>query len=300
MGARAGQSSGKVHFALGLHLQDTGFDPSHGWFDTDLANPQAAGLWVFGGYSGYVTNDYMCEIPQSWADAHLAGQSLATGRSREGPWAGGGPGLFAYAPWNDGSPPAGGATLASITPLMLYGTQTPGTPEISFDASQTIPNHTDADRWRAVAWPTAGDRGAVVFAGTKALGDTWYGFADGTVWPYDCAEPDTPPCPDVPDWPYADRGFWADDFQAQLLFFNPSDLANVAHGGASSWSPQPYAVMDLSSYFLEPDYTVDDLANYKRDFVGAMTFDRARGLLYLLEPVVNADGDSIIHAFSVR
>ncbi len=298
--AQGSQSSGKVHFALGLHLQDTGFEASHGWFNMDLSNPQTAGTWIFGGYSGYITNDYMSEIPRAWADANTPGQYLATGRAREGPWSGVGPGLFGYGPWKDGNPPAAGTTLSSITPLMLYGEQVAGSSEISSNSTQQIPNYSDSDRWRAMTWITAGDRGAVVFAGTKALGESWYGFADGTRWPYDCAEPDTPPCPEVPDWPYEDRGYWADDLQAQLLFFDPDDLASVAQGRTQTWSPQPYAVMDLSSTLFDPDYTVDDLVNYKRDFVGAMTFDKQRGLLYLMEPVLGEDGESVIHVFRVN
>jgi hypothetical protein len=297
--AQEGQGSGKLHFCIGLHLQGTAFEPSHGWFETNLASPQTAGLWVFGGYTGYVTNDYMCEIPRAWADAHVSGQYLATGRAREGPWAGGGPGLFAYAPWRDGNPPTAGTSLSAITPLMLYGEQIPGVPELSFDEGQTIPTHTDGDRFRAVAWLTAGDRAAVVFAGTKTVGESWYGFANGVRWPYDCADTTPPTCPQVPDFPYANRGFWADDFVAQMLFFSPDELAAVARGAAHTSSPRPYAVLDLSPYLLDPDYTVDDLINYKRDFVTAMTFDSARGLLYLVEPVVNGDGETVIHVFRV-
>ncbi len=296
LGPQDGQSSGKIHFCLGLHLQDTGYEPSHGWFNTDLSNPDTAGAWVFGIYTGYVTNDYMCEIPRDWADSHTSGRYLATGRAREGPWSGYGPGLFAYAPWEDGNPPAQGSTLDAITPLMLYGTPVSGSPELDLDGVQAITDYSDSDRWRACAWLTNGDDAAVVFAGTKALGNTWYGFANGTVWDHECAE--TNSCPEVPDWPYDNRGYWADDFQAQLLFFDPDDLAAVASGAAATWSPMPYAVMDLSPYLFDPYYTVEDLINYKRDFVGAITFDRERRLLYVIEPIVD-DYKPIVHVFRV-
>ena len=296
--AQAGQTSGKIHYTFGLHLQDTAFEPSNGWFELNLSNPQTAGPWVMGGYTGYVTNDYLFDIPTDWADTYTPGQYLATGRCREGPWAGGGPGLFAYGPWNDGNPPAPGATLTSLTPLMLYGVQPPGSPEISFDSSQQVAEYQDSDRWRGAAWLTAGGASAVIFCGTKALGQSWYGFADGTVWPYDCADPDTPPCPEYPPYPYDNRGFWATDFQAQLMFFSPDDLAAVA-GGAETWSPQPYAFMDLSPYLFDPDYNEEDLMRYKRDFVGAITFDRDRGLLYLMEVVAEEDGRAVIHVFRV-
>ena len=297
---QAGQASGKVHYAFGLHLQDTGFEPSHGWFETNLSDPRPAGPWIFGGYSGYVTNDYLFEIPKAWADLYAPGLYLASGRCREGPWAGGGPGLFAYGPWNEGNPPAPGATLTNIRPLLLYGTQLPGLAEISFDASQTIPGHTDPDRWRGAAWLTAGDRSAVVFVGTKTVGRTWYGFADGTEWDYNCGQPGFAPCPQVPEWPYDNRGYWAEDFQAQMMFYSPDDLAAVAQGASETWAPQPYAVLDLSPFLFDPLYTVDDLIRYKRDFVGAVCFDRQNSLLYLFEMVAEEDGRSIVHVFRVQ
>lgn len=298
--AQTGQDQGKIHFCYGLHLQDTAFESSHGWFNTDLSNPQTAGAWVFDGYTGYITNDYLCDIPTEWADMYTPGQYLATGRAREGPWAGGGPGLFAYGPWNDGAPPAPGSVLTSLTPLLIYGTQVPGNPELSFDSStQAWSRYADSDRWRGLAWMTADTRGAVVFSGTKALGESWYGFANGTRWDYECGQPGHPACPEVPDYPYDNRGYWADDFQAQLLFFDPADLAQVAQGLRDTWSVEPYAYMDLSPYFFDPVYDEQDLIKYRRDFVGAITFDRDRGLLYVVEQVIEDDGRGIIHVFQV-
>ena len=298
--SRSGTGPGKIHFCIGLHLQDTGFEPSHGWFDTDLSKPELKGAWVFDGYSGYVTNDYLCEIPEPWADTHSPGQPLASGRAREGPWSGGGPALFACSPWNDGTPLRKGATLESITPLLLYGKQEPGLPEIISNEDREMPDDSDSDRYRGCAWLTAANRAAVVFVGTKALGESWYGFANGVRWPYDCGQPGQPPCPDVPAWPHDNRGFWATDFQARMIFYDPDDLAAVAKGLKKTWEPKPYAVMDLSPFLFDPDYTEEDLGNYKRDFVGALCFDRERSLLYLMEPVVEEDGRSLVHVFRVQ
>jgi hypothetical protein len=124
----AKSKTGKIHFTLGLHLQDTGFDPSHGWFDVNLSNPQIAGPWVFNGYTGYVTNDYMCQIPKEWADTNTPGQYLATGRAREGPWSGLGPGLFAYGPWNDGNPPAPDPNSGPSRPCCCTANNRPACP----------------------------------------------------------------------------------------------------------------------------------------------------------------------------
>jgi hypothetical protein len=287
---------GRLHYSLGMHLQETGFDPSHGWFDGGLS--RHAGPWVFGNYSGYVTNDYMCTIPDDWAAAHTPGQVLACGRGREGPWAGGGPALFAYAPPQ--VPPGKGAQLTGITPLLLYGEQQPGLPEIAGKNNRRMRGYSDSDRFRGVAWLTAGKRGAVVFTCTKAIGKSWYGFANGVPWDYACGQSGHPPCPPLPEYPYDNRGFWADDFQARLLFYDPAELAAVAAGRKKSWEPQPYAEMDLSPFLFDPDYTKQDLINYKRDFVGAATFDRDSGLLYLMEPLGEKDGRSIVHVFRIR
>ena len=289
---KAKPGKGKIYFSLGLHLQETGFDPSHGSFETDLSNPKPTGLWTFGGYSGYVTNDYMCEIPKAFADANTKGQVLATGRGREGPWAGGGPALFAYTPSKNGN--------LSLTPLLLYGKQLPGLPEISSRKNQQMPGYSDSDRFRGCVWLSVANRGAVIFTSTKAMGESWYGFANGVRWDYQCGQSGHPSCPEVPKFPYNDRGFWAEDFQAQLFFYDPKDLALVAKGQKKSWEPKPYAVMDLSPFFFDPNYTKQDLINYKRDFVGAACFDSKHSMLYIMEPLAEEDGRSIIHMFKVK
>ncbi len=283
---------GKIHFAIGLHLQDTGFDPSHGSFGLNLSKPEHSALKVFGSYSGYVTNDYMCEIPKAFADANTKGQVLATGRGREGPWAGGGPALFAYIPSKNGN--------LSLTPLLLYGKQISGVPEISSNTNQKMPGYSDSDRFRGCSWLTAGKRGAVIFTSTKAMGKSWYGFANGVRWDYQCGQSGHPQCPEVPKFPYNDRGFWADDLQAQLIFYDPKDLALVAKGKKKSWEPKPYAVMDLSPFLFDPKYSKQDLINYKRDFVGASCFDAQHNIFYIMEPLAGNDGESIIHVFKVK
>ncbi|MCP4350087.1 MAG: hypothetical protein GY795_31795 [Desulfobacterales bacterium] len=288
------QTTGKLHFCWAQHIQD--FEVSHGWCELDLSNPQPAGPWLIGNYTNYVTNDYIFEIPKEWADANVPGHYLATGRSREGPWSGRGPALFTYAPWNNGNPPAPNSTVSSITPLLLYGTQEAGTPEIATDASMEVNDYQDSDHWYGGAWLTAGDNAALIFAGTKAVGKSWYGFANGIVWQYDCADHTPPTCPEYPDWPYDDRGFWADGYEGQIIFYNPDDLAAVAKGTKQTWEPQPYASLDINQYLFDPEI---DITRYKRDIIGATGFDRTNGLLYIIEKL--ADGDkSIIHVWKVN
>ena len=77
--------------------------PSHAWFSPTLSSPAFQGDWYIGNQSLYSVNGYLMEIPKAWADQHVGGRPLGTGRYRDGGWSGMGPALFAYIPWTDGS-----------------------------------------------------------------------------------------------------------------------------------------------------------------------------------------------------
>lgn len=283
----------RLHFAFGQHIQD--FEPSHGWGTLDLSHPESEGPWVFDGYTNYVTNDYLFEIPSPWSNAIAPGPLLASGRAREGLWSGRGPGLFAYSPPGVDHPPTPGGSLVGIYPLLLYGEQEPGAPDLLSTPEQSVADYHEADHWWGGAWLTSGDRAAVVLVGTKALGKEWYGFSNGIVWEHDCAEQTPSTCPDVPDWPYDNRGFWAEDYQAQLIFYDPAELVGVARGTTASWEPQPYAVLVLDDYLLDPEL---DPEIYKRDLMGAAAFDRENGFLYLIERLAD-EYRSVIHVWQI-
>ncbi len=287
------QPQPRLHFTFGQHIQD--FEASHGWSNLDLEEPDAQGPWVFDGYTNYVTNDYLFEIPSDWAQAIAPGPLLASGRAREGLWSGRGPGLFAYRPGDPGAPPAAGTVLSDVIPLLLYGEQNTGQPDIISSPSQAVDDYREADHWWGGAWITGSGGTAVVFAGTKALGEEWYGFANGVVWHHDCAEQNPPTCPAVPDWPYDNRGFWAENYQAQLIFYDPAQLVAVSQGEMDSWEPQPYAILVLDDYLLDPTL---DHGDYKRDLVGAIAFDRENGILYLVERMAD-EYRSVIHVWEV-
>jgi len=294
--AQGSQSSGKLHFCSAEHFQDE-FVATHGWCELDLSNPQTAGAWKIGTYTNYTTDDYIFEIPKEWADANVSGQYLATGRFREGVWSGRGPALFAYGPWNKGNPPAPNTTL-SATPLLLYGTQEAGNSYIVSDETTAMNDYAEADHWFGGAWLTAGSNAAVVFIGTKAVERTWYGYANGVVHEHDCYETET--CPETPAWPYDDRGYWAEDFEARIIFYDPDDLADVATGRKQSWEPQPYASLNMNPHFFDDDIIeADDLGRYRRNLVGAAAFDRAQGLLYVSEKQVDEE-KPLIHVWKIN
>jgi hypothetical protein len=277
--AQAAQSTGKLYVAWGEHYQEEGQAVSHGWSELDLADPETAGAWFLGDYRNYSTNDYIFSIPAEWADTNTPGMLLATGRYRDGGWSGQGPSLFAYGPWNQGNPPEPNTRLDAV-PLLLYGS--------TLDASDvTMDNYQHSDEWAGGAWLTAGDRSAVVFVGTKGVGECWYGFANGVVWP------DEPPYPDVPPPPYEDRGWWSTTFEGQFLFYDPAEFAEVARGNMAPHEPQPYATLNVDNYLLNIQ------SEQQLYHLGAAAFDRDNGLLYVFEQF--GDGDRpVVHVWYVE
>jgi hypothetical protein len=272
--ARGRQKSGKLYFAWAQHMGEGETNPTHGWADLNLAAPHSAGLWRIGEYWNYVTGDYLFAIPPAWARRISPRRKLATGRFRDGGQGAKGPSLFAIGPWTKGNPPPPGTTLPA-TPLLLYG-------NAYTEDSPAMTDYAHSDEWTGGAWLTYRGASAVIFAGTKGLGNTWYGCPDGTVWP------DEPPFP--PDCP--DRGWWSEQFEGQIIFYDPAAFVKVARGLAKSWEPQPYAVAKVDEYLFNIRST------QQKSHLGAMAYDRKHGLIYVMEPL--ADGDKpIIHVWKI-
>ncbi len=293
--AQGTQSSSRLYACFGAHFHEPDgpqYVPSHMW--TDLALGDNQGAWWISTQSLYSVNDYLFEIPASWADANssTSGRYLATGRYRDGGWSGQGPALFAIAPWQSGNPPPAGTTLAAM-PLLLYS-NTRGEDSTQF----TMNNYHHADEWSGGAWLTAGSNAAIIFIGTKGQGACWYGYSDGTVYPTDGSEGPAPP-----PYPNNDRGWWSTSFQAQMLFYSPEDLAAVAGGTLASYQPQPYAVLNLDPYLWHidkinhPDFNV----NQNKYRLGACAFDRSNGRLYIVEYRGDVENDRpLIHVFTIN
>ena len=220
-----------------------------------------------------VTTDYIFAIPPSWADENTPGMYLATGRYQDGGQGAQGPALIAYGPWLDGNPPARGSKLSEV-PLLLYSPVYTG-------EGYTLDGYRHSDEWTGGSWLTAGDKAAVVLVGTKGLGNSWYGYSDGTVHP------------DVPSDPALDRGWWSDRFEGQILFYDPADLADVARGEMDAYEPQPYATLVVDPVL----YAVTSTRQWHH--VGAAAFDRERAILYLLEPLVDED-KPLVHVWQIR
>ena len=309
----------KIHLAWGQHLQSPG-TASHAWFNLQLAAPDLQGDWFIGDRDPYSVNGYMFEIPADWADAYVGGRYLATGRMRDGGQGGMGPSLFAYRPWlDDGTAPPSGTHLSEI-PLLLY--------ENAYNSDQLVHalnGYQHADEWEGGAWlTTASGKQAVLFAGTKAVGEKfWYGYihpdgpenvcvdahitdyvtcrmASGASCPAGdfsgCCDEDTGGCESL-------RGWWSSRFQAQFILYDPANLARVAGGQMEPWEPQPYVSLDIDEYlyFNPPEWDLQTVGwgEQRRYRIGDVTFDRANGLLYVLE--LYGDGPKpVVHVWRVR
>ena len=309
------QSGPAVHLAFGQHFQSDPAQATHGWFGPDLTSPDLQGEWFINQASLYSVNGYLLEIPPEWSEA-VGGMPLATGRFRDGGWSGMGPALYGYFPWKpDGSAPPDGAQLPA-TALLQYAASDV-TPEIE----QAMAGYQHPDEWEGAAWLTTPDgRSAVLFAGTKSVGDKyWYGFrhpdgpdlpcveqeligqftlcrlADGSP----CPETDLAACPGHSDY----RGWWSTAWEGQFILYDPADLAKVAAGEMEPWEPQPYASLNLDSTLLHNPAGVETEmlgeGAQRRYQVGELGYDRTNQLLYVLEWF--ADGPKpVVHVWRVN
>ncbi|MBI3963211.1 MAG: hypothetical protein HY335_10680 [Deinococcus sp.] len=307
----------KLHLAWGQHLQPEPPVASHAWFSLDLSHPAVQGPWFIGQQSPYSVNGYLFEIPAAWADAYAQGRYVGTGRFRDGGWSGMGPALLAYRPWTDenGTLAAPGTHLEETVLLLYESSQNTETIE------RCLRGYQHPDEWEGGAWlTTASGKSAVLFAGTKSTGAKyWYGYVHPAGPASPCVDAalvgqfpvcrlaDGAPCPpeDLIECPGHNdyRGWWSTQFAAQFLLYDPADLARVARGAMAPWEPQPYAVLEIDEdLFLNPAGVEADLLGtgvQRRYRLGEVAYDRASGLLYVLE--LFADGAKpVVHVWRIR
>jgi len=304
----------KIHLTWGQHLQPADA-PSQAWFNPTLSDPQFEGVWFLGSQDPAGLTGYMFDLQTTWADAYASGRYLATGRFRDGGLAGMGPALFAYRPWQaDGNAPPS-STRLSATTLLLY--------ENAYNTDQItrcLEGYQHADEWEGAAWlNTPSGKSALIFVGNKSNGAKyWYGYrnlagsdlpcvhpesvgefrcclkADGT----DCPPGDLGPCSHS-----SERGWWSTRFEAQIILYDPRDIARVAAGTLHPWEPQPYTVLSIDDllYHNPAGIELDTLgAGVQRRYkIGEAAYDRNQSILYVLE--LYADGAKpVVHVWSVQ
>ncbi len=264
------QDASKLYLCWGSHLQ-YGHYHTHMWCETDLTNPQPQGPWRVKGMNEYNSNDYLFAIPEVWSNVNAPGMRLATGRFRDGGASGFGPTLAAVGPWNHGNPPAAGSLLDSV-PLILYSNNLDGIP----DPYYAMNGYAESDEWEGGAWLTTGNQSAVLFVGTKGLGDTWYGDPHGP-----CLECDL-------------RGWWSTSFESWFLFYDADDLAKVALGIIQPYEPQPYAFLNVDDILFHRQ------GNQHKHLLGACSYDSDNHLLFVFE-IGRGDGQrTLVHVWKVH
>lgn len=305
----------KIHLAWGDHFEPETATATHSWLSPVLSNPDPKGSWYIDDISHYMVNGFLFEIPQEWADRYTDGRTLATGRFRDGGWSGMGPALFAYSPWIEGGDPAPAGSHLPATVLLQYRSS-----EKTEEIEGAIKGYQHPDEWEGGAFlTTAEGKHAVIFAGTKGIGHRyWYGWinptepsrpcpemayadeyavcrqADGSV----CPDAEMAECPTHNDY----RGWWSSAFDAQIIFYDPDDLAAVAMKTMESWEPQPYAVKSIDSWlFHNPDLVETDMigiGEQRKTRISDIAYDREHQFLYILE--LYADGAKpVVHVFSI-
>jgi len=306
-----------IHLAWGQHLQPDPPAASHAWFDPHLDAPAMQGEWFIGDQSLYSVNGYLIEIPAAWADAHAAGRYIGTGRYKDGGWSGQGPALMAYRPWVDGSgTPAAPGTHLAETVLLHYASSEGAAPN-----EHSMSGYQHPDEWEGGAWlTTSSGKTAVLFAGNKSNGTKyWYGWVNPAGPNVPCVEEEMipnftvcylangTPCTDPADFVECAghndyRGWWTTRWDAEFLFYDPADLARVAAGEISSWEPQPYAALDIDERLFLPAGVEPDLlgtGDQRRYRIGEVGYDRANGLLYVLELFAD-EAAPVVHVWRVR
>ncbi len=308
-----------IHFCWGVHLQPEDM-ASHGWFSADLSNPNFKGIWHIGDYLPHSVNAYMLDIPQNWANAHVSGKMLGTGRAECGGQGGMGPTLIAYRPWSAGGNAPADGTRLEAAPLILYDSALQNN-----NIENCLRNYQHADLWEGGVWiETPSGKSAVLFSGTKATGTKyWYGYVHHTDPAKPCLDLDETSmvlcrnadgtrCPDE-DFEYccnenagdcaSGRAWWSNRYDARFLLYDPDDLAKVAAGLLQPWEPQAYAFMDVDEflYLILPEWEVFELGSgdMRRHRIGDVAFDREHAYLYAIEYMVDG-GKPVIHVWKIQ
>jgi hypothetical protein len=281
-------SQGRIYFTHGQDYSDSGCDPSNsppglGSFKPTLSSPATNGLWFLavGGATlhPFTSLRYIMEVPQAWADANLKGNSLATGRHRG--WCPEGTNLYASAPWTTANPRPPGSKIPAATLMEFGDIDTP---------SKWSKEHGRANAYQGGAWLTSGNEAGVVISGIIDDDPSrgYYGY-DNWKSPSECdPNPEAKGCTGA-------RGWRAAAPKPALLFYRPSDFADVVKGRKKPGEVAWYAKLDLSKYMLRsypPTLLTTD--GHAEDLL--MTFDRSRGLIYISESFV--DGlKPVVHVF---
>lgn len=207
----------------------------------------AEGLWKAGRFHQKLTSNYMAMIPAEWADLHVEGRRLAVGK---GDGAGNiatshGPALYAVR--------TPGSIPGSIPGSAPDGAELDTVELLRYPADEDrFPHWSPCDHWEGLVWLDS----AVLVAGRRGRGTDCYGTPD------DCGDP----CG-------GGKGYHCQPYEAELVFYAPAELAEVAAGDRAPETVLPYATFDITPWLV-------DTCHY---LVGGMALDTLRNRLYLIQ-----------------
>lgn len=282
---QTGQTQGYLYTCFGDYYQVGGERlNSFGACNTDLSNPQPVGGWYIGDPTVYTEPSYMTTISFNFEIPYeVNSHRLIAAGNRYGQWHRG-PVLVGYSPWNDQAPLPANLTQLDHTNLLMY--------EDIF-GNHWLNGYAEQDIWTGGAWLTAGSKSAVVIAGLKGFGESWYGYYDGE----DFQDLLCVPTPGESE----DHGPRQTRFKSVFLFYNPDDLEAVANGSMQPYEPQPYACLDIQDVFLNQN---NDDSRYDWFGPGGMTYDRTNGYIYLVErmsnPTLNICAPPVVHVWKIN
>ncbi len=253
-----------------------------------LATSEKLGAWYVGKTSQLpidaMANDYLFQVPQSWADIHTSGKSLITGRCRDGGLSGLGPTLYAINLIKSTTPPPPNREL-EMTTLLQYG---PVEGSDNYHFPNAIDGYNHADSWRDADWISYQSQAAVMLIGNKARGNNWYGY-QGENMLHDWVLADLP-YPEFQETDPDGKGWRAHNYVPMIVFYDPAHLAAVANGQRESFSPQPYAALHLRKNIFWGS----------RHEISSAGYDDINRRLYVTEYNAPADGRLLIHVWKLN
>ncbi len=245
--------------------------------ELDGSNPR--GLFHVGPrelpFHGNKSGDYLFTVPQWYADRHLGGRTLVTGKTRGASFGSMGPTLFAFRPWETEAP---GGDLDAVAMLWYRLDWGCASPNVSDKSLCDYPGFTMGDKWEGGAFVESGGRCTVILDGRKGLGGNHYG------------EPRRDDCSLY-------KGYHSDPYERQVVFYDVEELGEVAAGRRQPWTVVPYRTWRPTELYNR------DAAGHSCSEVGGMAYDRQGRRLFIIEkslPAFNLDDQAVVHVWRVN
>jgi hypothetical protein len=115
---------------------------------------------------------------------------------------------------------------------------------------------------------------AVVMFGRKGLGENCYGDPGDTCPPSACS---------------MYHGWHSPPYEAQVLFYDPAEIAEAAAGTRDPWGVLPYEIFRPTA----------EVFNVDCPRLNAVAYDRANRLIYVTESQAGPWGETAVHVWKV-